>query len=137
MTAYDYDGNVAQVAQPNGDTTVTVYDFLDRPTSTEIDTAVVDAPTKQTVESQTYDAAGNPTSSIDFDGRTHLSQYDADNRDVQATDYYSFTATLTTTATPCARSSRRRGHRAACRRTRSRTRTTRRIGRRTRPMMGC
>ncbi len=96
-TYYDYDGNVAQVRQPQGDTTVTIYDFLDRPTSTEIDTAVVDAPTKQTVETQTYDAAGNVNSRIDFDGRTHLAQYDADNRAVQSTDYYSFTATLTTT----------------------------------------
>src|SRR5207244_6570343 len=40
-TAYDQDGNVAQVGQPNGDVTYDTYDLADRLTQVQLDPAAV------------------------------------------------------------------------------------------------
>ncbi len=86
QTAYDGDGNVAQVQQPNGDTVYNLYDLTDLPLSTQIDPAPVNksqAQQEPTYETYSYDAAGNQVSHTDADNRTDTLMLDADNRTVQ------------------------------------------------------
>ena len=85
-TAYDLDGNVAQVQQPNGDVVYDQYDLADQLIYLETDPAPVAGASNSTNTSYVYDLAGNQVEARDFDGRDHQTEYDADNRVTQATD---------------------------------------------------
>jgi len=87
LTAYDRDGNVAQVQQPTGDMTANAYDLADEPSLALLAAAPV-APgqpaTTLSYESYGYDAAGNLASLTDADGRGTVTTYDGDNRVLQS-----------------------------------------------------
>ncbi len=101
LTAYDKDGNVAQVEQPNGDVTYNTYDAADQLTNVEIAPAPLGGPgfaTHPKYEAYSYDRAGNMVQSADADNRTSRVTYDGDNRAVQTVDT-SYAPTGTTTIT--------------------------------------
>ena len=106
LTAYNLDGSVAQVQQPNGDVVYNTYDAADRLLSTEIDAGPTpltptSAATHATYDSYSYDPAGNTTLHVDADGRASTTQYDGDNRVLQSVDATSTpTGTTTITTTP-------------------------------------
>ncbi len=87
LTAYDRDGNVAQVQQPTGDMTANAYDLADEPSLALLAAAPV-APgqpaTTLSYESYGYDGAGNLASLTDADGRGTATTYDGDNRVLQS-----------------------------------------------------
>jgi len=105
QTAYDGDGNVAQVEQPNGDTVYHLYDLTDLTLSTQTDPKPVGKSQAQQApkyETYAYDAAGNQVSHTDADNRTETTTLDADNRtvqDVATVPGPSGTTTITTTNT--------------------------------------
>jgi len=95
-TRYDVDGNVYQVNQPTGATTVDTYDLADDLVTVETDGAPVLSATHQDQTTYRYDAAGNQVETIDPDGRDTTISYDGDNRVAQSVAVTS-TGTLTTT----------------------------------------
>jgi len=74
-TAYTRDGQIAQIQQPNGDTTSNTYDTAGELVSRSFTPASGTGST--TYESYGYDAAGDPTTYTDPDGRTTTITYDA------------------------------------------------------------
>jgi len=100
-TSYDHDGNVVQVAQPNGDVTYNTYDLADQLLGVEIDPAAVSSATGATYTSDSYDNAGNLTESFDADKRDHKATViDGDSRVLQRVDTtYGVTGTTTITTT--------------------------------------
>ncbi len=84
LTAYDLDGNVAQVEQPQGNTTYNSYDLADQVTEELLYPHPVGAPgaTDPAYTSYGYDGAGNVTVTIDADGRSTTTTLDGDNRTV-------------------------------------------------------
>jgi len=99
LTAYDLDGNVAGTLRPNGDAVYNSYDLADQLTSMEVDAAATRGGAGVVQTAYSYDAAGNRTDAIDFDGRDHTTTYDADNRVTQATDTDSYGAPTMATTT--------------------------------------
>ncbi len=95
-TRYDVDGNVYQVNQPTGATTVDTYDLADQLVTSETDGAPVLSATHQNQTTYRYDAAGNQVETVDPDGRDTTTSYDGDNRVAQSVAVTS-TGTLTTT----------------------------------------
>jgi len=85
LTAYDLDGNVAQVEQPQGDTTYNTYDLADQLTEQLIYPHPAGAPgaNDAAYSAYGYDGAGNVTVRIDADGRDTATTLDGDNRTVQ------------------------------------------------------
>jgi len=100
-TSYDHDGNVVQVAQPNGDVTYNTYDLVAQLLGVEIDPAAVNSATGTTYASDSYDHAGNVSESFDADKRDHKATViDGDNRVLQSVDTtYGVTGTTTLTTT--------------------------------------
>jgi len=95
-TRYDPDGNVYQVNQPTGATTVNTYDLADDLVTSETDGAPVLTATHQDQTTYRYDAAGNQVETRAPDGRDTTTTYDADNRVLQSVGITG-TSTLTTT----------------------------------------
>ncbi len=85
LTAYDLDGNVEQVEQPNGNTTYNNYDLADQLTEQLLYPHPLGAPgaNDAAYSAYGYDGAGNVTVSIDADGRDTATTLDGDNRTVQ------------------------------------------------------
>jgi len=99
-TRYDPDGNVYQVNQPSGTTTVDTYDLADDLVTSETDGAPVLTPTHQNQSVYRYDAAGNQVETVDPDGRDTVTTLDGDNRavgEVSTTPSVTGTTTMTTT----------------------------------------
>jgi len=99
-TRYDPDGNVYQINQPNGTTTVDTYDLADDLVTSETDGAPVLTPTHQNQSVYRYDAAGNQVETVDPDGRDTVTTLDGDNRavgEVSTTPSVTGTTTMTTT----------------------------------------
>jgi len=94
-TRYDPDGNVYQINQPTGTTTVNTYDLADQLVTSETDGAPVASATGQNQTTYRYDAAGNLRETVDPDGRDTTTRYDADNRALQSVDITG-TTTITT-----------------------------------------
>ncbi len=99
LTAYDLDGNVAQVEQPQGDTTYNSYDLADQLTKELIYPHPVGAPgaNDAAYSAYGYDRAGNVAVSIDADGRSTATTLDGDNRTVQDTSVTGDGTTVITT----------------------------------------
>jgi len=95
-TRYDPDGNVYQVNQPTGTTTVDTYDLADDLVTSETDGAPVPSATHQNQTTYRYDAAGNLVETMDPDGRDTTTIYDGDSRTTQSVAVTT-TGTLTTT----------------------------------------
>ncbi len=99
-TRYDLDGNVYQVNQPNGATTVDTYDLADQLITSETDGAPVLSATHQDQTTYRYDAAGNQIETRDPEGRDTATTYDGDSRamsEVSTTPGVAGTTTMTTT----------------------------------------
>ena len=99
-TRYDPDGNVYQINQPNGATTVDTYDLADQLVTSETDSAPVQSATHQQQTTYRYDAAGNTVETVDPDGRDAVTSYDGANRsiaEVSTTPGVTGTTTMTTT----------------------------------------
>jgi len=100
-TRYDPDGNVYQVNQPTGTTTVDTYDLADQLLTSETDGAPVLSATHQNQTTYRYDAAGNQVETVDPDGRDTTTTYDGDSRtvsEVSTTPGVTGTTTMTTTS---------------------------------------
>ncbi len=95
-TRYDPDGNVSQVNQPTGTTTVDTYDLADQLVTSETDGAPVASATGLNQTTYRYDAAGNLRATVDPDGRATTTTYDGDSRVTQSVDITG-TTTITTT----------------------------------------
>ncbi len=91
------DGNVYQVNQPTGTTTVNTYDLADQLVTSETDGAPVLSATHQQQTTYRYDAVGNQIETVDPAGRDTTTRYDADNRVTQSVDVTG-TSTITTTS---------------------------------------
>ena len=91
------DGNVYQVNQPTGTTTVNTYDPADQFVTSETDGAPVLSATHQQQTTYRYDAVGNQIETVDPAGRDTTTRYDADNRVTQSVDITG-TSTITTTS---------------------------------------
>jgi len=99
-TRYDLDGNVYQVNQPTGATTVNTYDLADDLVTSETDGAPVLTATHQNQTTYRYDAAGNAVETRDPDGRDTVTTFDGDSRavaEVSTTPGVTGTITMTTT----------------------------------------
>jgi len=94
-TRYDGDGNLYQVNQPSGATTMDTYDLADQRVTSETDGAPVLSATHQDQTTYRYDAAGNAVEIVDPDGRDTTTSYDGDNRVARSVAVTS-TGTLTT-----------------------------------------
>ncbi len=94
-TRYDLDGNVYQVNQPTGATTVNTYDLADDLVTSETDGAPVLTATHQDQTTYRYDAAGNQVETRDPDGRDTTTTYDGDSRTLQSVAITT-TGTITT-----------------------------------------
>ncbi len=101
LTAYDLDGNVAQVEQPNGNTTYNTYDLADQLGEQVLYPHPVGAPgaNDAAYSAYSYDGAGNVTVSSDADGRSTATTLDGDNRTVGDTSVTADGATVITTTT--------------------------------------
>jgi YD repeat-containing protein len=99
-TRYDPDGNVYQINQPNGTTTVDTYDLADDLVTSETDGAPVLTPTHQDQSVYRYDAAGNQVETVDPNGRDTVTTVDGDSRavgEVSTAPGVTGTTTMTTT----------------------------------------
>ncbi len=94
-TRYDGDGNLYQVNQPSGATTMDTYDLADQRVTSETDGAPVLSATHQDQTTYRYDSAGNAVEIVDPDGRDTTTSYDGDNRVARSVAVTS-TGTLTT-----------------------------------------
>ena len=90
--SYDHDGNLLSTTDPDGDTTWTDYDALDRP----IKTVSADGSGPNDTHyatTTTYDAVGNVTSVTDPDGNVTSYVYDNLNRQIETINPLYFTST--------------------------------------------
>jgi len=97
LTAYDEDGNTADIQQPNGDHTFNTYDMADQLSETSVSPPLGSKDTGSH-EQYDHDAAGNVIQSEDFNGNYTQSTYDAANRLVQSINSGPNNATIVTQA---------------------------------------
>ncbi|HZS88593.1 MAG TPA: SBBP repeat-containing protein [Chloroflexota bacterium] len=81
---YDPNGNLTSLTMPGGDSLVTAYDALDRPTGTDI--LAANDGSALISDSRTYDQADNLSLYNDLQGRQHHFTYDALDRPQAQTD---------------------------------------------------
>jgi RHS repeat-associated protein len=88
VTGYDYEGNVAQVQQPNGDVVFNSYDDVHQLLQTILSPGLLSGGGNlPSFTTYNYDMAGNVTSEQDADQRVTVQLYDGDNRLGQTQTY--------------------------------------------------